>query len=161
MAIGVVVVLFVAEIIVTTCRIVIVNPVFSPIIVTAVLYIVVAVVLTVAYIICAVAILNKIAGTGPAHAQVQKMTLRFSISTAGYIGVVLTEIAVYLVTGVPWGPQIAYYLLYAFLNFTATLQVVALRPMDKIKRSFTKGYRSGSASKSKSDSSTKVETEAV
>jgi hypothetical protein len=140
-AIVVVVLLFVAEAVIDAVRITQSGSTrFSPIIITVVFYIIISAILTVCYIICAVAIMGRIEDMTQSpkrFSRVRKMTLRFVFSTAGYIVTIIMEIVTATMTGRPWGTIISFNLLFVALNWTATLQIVGLKPL--------KGARSSSS----------------
>jgi hypothetical protein len=146
-AIVVCVLLFAVEALVDYFRITRTNSSFSPVIITIVFYILVSAILTVCYVICAVSIMKRISDMGSSKAaRMKKMTLRFSLSTAGYIATIILEIVTYIVNGVPWGPQLSYNLLFAAMNWTAMLQIIALKPIGSGRKSSTTGTKTSESS---------------
>lgn len=134
------VLLFVVEAIIDYFRITAPSSSFSHIIITIVIYLLVSLALTVCYIICCYSILKRVTKMVSGRAKrVRKMSLRFVMSSTGYILIVLFELLIYGVHTRPWGPQIVYNLLFASLALTTTLQVWALKPINTRKSSHSSG----------------------
>lgn len=115
----------------------------DPVIFALILYLGVGLVLAGCYIACCVAITRRIQASGSRRKeQIKKMNIRFTLSSSGYILLVILEILIYALRN-PWQPQILWFALYWTLNWTATLQVIALRPVSPSHSSNTNTGNSG------------------
>lgn len=128
-AVVVVITLFLMEIITDVLRVAIERPAIDPVVFSVVYYVIVSIALAVCYITCAVAISRRVKTlSARKYSKIRKMNLRFTLSSAGYIAIVLFEIGTYLSMHRYWAPQIIWYLLYISVNFTSMMQVLGLKP---------------------------------
>lgn len=127
-------VLFAAEISCTAALITIPVSNFNPAYITQVINLIVAIVLTVCYIMCAKKIAERLKEyTTPSHKksskkQVRAMTIRFTASTAGYIAFVILMILTIPYVETPWPYKIIMHLLYLSVNLASILQVWTFKP---------------------------------
>jgi hypothetical protein len=101
-AIGLCVLLFIAEIITDSTRVVLPVTSFNPAYVSQGLYVLTSAILTVCYIVCAVKIRNKLAELSGRRRKIRNMTIRFVGSTAGYIAFCIFIIALIPLINQPW-----------------------------------------------------------
>lgn len=145
-AVGVCIFLFVMEVVAITVRSTSPRTYIAATYVTLVVYTIITIILTVCYIITAVAILNRIKEMGAAKTKrVRSMTIRFLLSACTYIIFIIFEIAYGIIQTRPWGSVIIYPLLFAALDATTLLQVLGLRPIGARSRAVTKQRSSISA----------------
>jgi hypothetical protein len=123
-AIGICILLFIAEIITDATRIVVpVTGSFNPSYISQVLYVITAIVLTVCYIICAHKIQQKLKTLSGKKRTVRNMTLRFVGSTAGYVAfAILTALLIFFIN-IPWGFKIILNMIIFVSNSWSLLQV--------------------------------------
>lgn len=128
-AIVVVVTLFAMEIITDILRSAIKNPAIDPVVFSVIYYVIVSIALAVCYIVCVVTISRRVKNIGARkYTEIRKMNLRFALSSAGYISIVILEIGTYFAMHRKWAPQIVWYLLYIAVNFASMMQVLGLKP---------------------------------
>ena len=146
-AIGAVVGLFAMEIITVVLRVAVKKPAVEPVVFAAVYYVLVSIVLATCYIACCVAIIKRVSNLGSRkYSRIRAMNIRFTMSSCGYISLVLLEILTYFAKHRQWMAVIVWYLLYVSLNWISTLQVHALQPAQSFKSS------SGTKDSSRNDS---------
>jgi hypothetical protein len=102
---------------------------FSPAYISQAFYIIVAVALIVCYLVCAYKITKKLQLYNKTRKRfVRDMTLRFGVSTAGYVMFVVFVIASIPLIVMPWGYKVVLNLITFAANFAAILQVYGLAP---------------------------------
>lgn len=130
-AITAVVVLFICELVTSTTRVTLrVAERFNPAYFSQALYVIVAIALTISYIACAVQIHRRVknASSSPPRKFLRNLTLRFTLSTAGYILLVSVIISSIWAIGYPWGWKICFNLLFLAANITGSLQIYSFVP---------------------------------
>lgn len=143
------------EIIVTTARLLTPgSTLYSAFIVLSIVtYLVIALLLTISFLICAIGIWRRISGSGSANKhQLRSFTLRFGSSIFGYLLTTGFILGVGINGGRIYPFLVIYNMLYISVNFTSSLQVWALQPL-RIRRVGTtskKGLRSGLSATSNS-----------
>lgn len=129
-AISACVALFLVEIITTILRSAVPSTTSNATTAAIAIYIAVTAILTVCYIITTIAIMKRINEMSSSRSErVRLMTVRFLLSSVGYIATIVLEICSAILQGDPWGAMVSYPLLFATLNFTTLLQVLGLRPI--------------------------------
>lgn len=114
---------------------------FNPVYVTEALYVVVYVILTISYIICAYKILMRVkrnTGRGT-FKRMRQMTVRFSGSALGYIVIIFTVVLLILYVNDPWGFKILFNLGFFGTNVAALLQVYSFKPPKHMRKSLVSG----------------------
>jgi len=135
-AIAAVACLFIVEIATSLARGLVLYPTVNPIIFAFIFYFIVLLILIISYIVCCVAIVRRLSGTGSRrYSEIRIMNLRFTLSAGGYIATIIMEVLSFILIHRPWATPITWYILYFTFNWTATLQVIALRPAKTAKTS--------------------------
>jgi hypothetical protein len=99
--------------------------------ISAVVYCIVALTLTVCYLVCAVGIFKKLKqmpGASTKRHPNSLLALRVAMSSAGYLMFVGATVGFAIAFRAPWGRQITMNLAFIGHNFAATMQIVATRP---------------------------------
>lgn len=140
--------LFAIEIATLISRTVIHHPRINPLVFSLIYYVIVSTILTIAYIVCYIAILRRINDLGSRkYSSIRKMNLRFTLSAAGYIALIIFELLFYDAANRSFGAMIIFFLLYASINWTSLFQVIALQPVSSVHSSSSKSrFTSGSSS---------------
>lgn len=137
------VVLFVIELVCTILRTVLPQTTYNATTASIAFYIVVTVILTICYIATTVAIMKRINEMSANRSErIRLMTVRFLLSSVGFVATIILEICAAILQGDPWGAIVSYPLLFAALNFTTLLQVLGLRPIAPHGRSVNTANRS-------------------
>jgi hypothetical protein len=136
-AVFVVCVLFIGEIVTSTVRTTIRGGgQFNPVYLTQGFYVIVAVVLIVCYLICAYKITQRMKSFHHGKKNfVRDMSIRFALSSAGYILFVITMVASIPLLTQPWPFKVVVNVICLSANVAAVLQVYSLRPPQE--RSFS------------------------
>jgi hypothetical protein len=96
-------------------------------------YFIIAVILTVCYLVCAIKIAIRIGalpGTGKGRA-IRVMAIRAGVASVGYI-LFLASLIVYAIAAErPWGRITAFNLMFVGMNWVGLLQVLATKPSRK------------------------------
>lgn len=123
-------VLFAAEISCTAALITVPVSSFNPAYVTEVINVIVAITLTVCYVMCAVKIAKRLGegsktskSTSSKKRNVRSMAWRFAASTSGYIVFVILMFLEIPYVEKPWPFKIILHLIYLAVNFSSLLQV--------------------------------------
>jgi hypothetical protein len=127
-AFAVIAMLFVLEIACTTARLLVPVTSFNPGYLVQVFYVLVAIVLTVCYLVCAIQLARRLQAISKRKVYIRQMALRFSISTSGYILIIITIALSLAFISNPWGRKILSNGLFLGANLTALLQVYSFRP---------------------------------
>jgi len=127
-ALLVIAILFVCEIITSATRTALPITSFNPVYFSQALYVIVAAALTVSYIICAVQIRNRVASTNAPKRSLRNLTIRFTISTVGYVMFIVLIILSIPYMGKPWGWKILFNLIFFSVNITGLLQIYSFVP---------------------------------
>ena len=127
-AITVVVLLFLFEIATSTARGILPIASLNPVYFSQALYVIVAAGLTVSYTICAIQIRNRLSASNAPRRSIRNLTLRFLMSTSGYIMFVILVILLIPYLGEPWGWKIILNLTFLAADITALLQVYSFIP---------------------------------
>lgn len=123
-----IIVLFVCEIATSATRTAVVHTAFNPIYFSQALYVIVSAALTIAYIVCAVQIYRRLSASNAPKRSLRNLTLRFMLSTGGYIMFIILVILLIPYLGYPWGWKILLNLMFLSSNFTGLLQVYSFVP---------------------------------
>jgi hypothetical protein len=146
--------LFIIEIICDVLRVTLKRLGFSPIIISIILYVIVAVTLIACYVSCAIAIGRRISGSmGKRRAKVWAMSLRIVISSSGYLIMVISIIIFAIVQQRVYGRGASLSAVFIGINLAGLMQVLALRPI-KMDRSHSHSSKTGSGKTGSHQSST-------
>jgi hypothetical protein len=99
--------------------------------ISAVVYCIVAIILTVSYLYCAYCIwgrLKSVPGVSRNRASVTALALRVCLSSLGYIVFILSSIAFAIIFRAPWGRNVPLNVGFIAHNWAATWQIVATKP---------------------------------
>lgn len=126
----VVALLFIGEITCTTLRCTVLAAAsFNPAYIAEAFYALVALVLTIAYIYCAATIISKLKEASTKRQQhLRSVTLRFAISTSGYLLFVLTLVLSLVFSRTPWGWKCLMNILVLAINISSIIQIGSFAP---------------------------------
>jgi hypothetical protein len=159
-ALVIIALLFIGEIVTSTSVLTVaIKGSFSPVYVSQAFYVLVAIVLTICYFVCAYQITKRLnAGGGKRKRFIRALTLRFLVSTAGYIMFIILVILFIPYFGNPWGFKIICNLMFFSANLTGIIQVYAFHPPKSAFSSQSEDNTNSSriASRSTSPSSSKL-----
>jgi hypothetical protein len=120
--------LFIIEIISTSIRLTIPSSSFDTAFIAQAFYAIVAIILTICYIICAVKITNRLSLINKKRSQVRKMMIRFVTSTGGYITFVIFLVLSIFMIKYPWGFKICANGTFFAANLSGLLQMYSFKP---------------------------------
>lgn len=129
----VIAILFIGEIASASSRSVTAISSFNPVYVSQAFYVIVAAILTICYVACAIQISRRLSRSSVSKASLRALNLRFTISTSGYIAFIILNILLVVYFGAPWGFKIIFNLVFLFSNLTGLLQVYSFVPPQFIK----------------------------
>lgn len=132
-------ILFIGEIVCSTLRSVYPITTFNPVYVSEAFYVIVCITLTVCYLLCAYQIAQRLKRSRAAKHHVRWLSLRFALSTGGYIVFVIGVICLIPLFGNPWAFKIIFNLLYLCSNVTGLIQVWSFLPPAYVKSSKSTG----------------------
>lgn len=137
-AMAVIAILFLCEIATSAARAPLAITGFKLVYFSQTLYVLVAAALTISYTICAIQIRNRLAASRVTKRAIRKMTIRFLLSTGGYIMFIVLIILLVPYMTKPWGWKILFNLIFLSSNGTALLQVYSFVPPQSISSKSTK-----------------------
>lgn len=132
-------ILFAGEIISNTIRSLYPVTAFNPVYICEAFYVIVALVLTVCYLLCARQISQRLKRSRASKTHIRWLSIRFAMSTGGYIVFIILVIFLIPFFGTPWGWKIIFNLVYVCSNTTALIQVWAFVPPAYTKSSKSTG----------------------
>jgi hypothetical protein len=121
-------VLFVGELVCTAAREALPISAFNPAYVSQAFYVIVAAFLTVSYIICAYQISQRLKSAKASKRSIRSLTLRFTLSTSGYILFIILTILLIPFFGEPWGFKLILNFVFLSANISGFLQVWGFIP---------------------------------
>lgn len=128
--------LFIGEIICDVVRVLLPVARLNPVYFTQAFYVIISLILTVCFIICAVQISARLPRSKTSKTAIRALTLRFVLSTGGYISFIILTIMLVPWFGEPWGWKIILNLIFLSSNVTGLLQVYSFIPPQISKFSF-------------------------
>lgn len=128
-------ILFLGEIISSTIRSIYPVTAFNPVYICEAFYVIVALILTVCYLLCATQISERLRRARSSKRHIRWLSFRFALSTGGYIIFIILVIFLIPFFGRPWGFKIIFNLVYVCSNITAILQVWVFVPPSYTKSS--------------------------
>lgn len=132
-------ILFLGEIISSTIRSIYPVTSFNPIYICEAFYVIVAIILTVCYLLCATQISERLRRARSSKQHIRWLSFRFALSTGGYIIFIILVILLIPFFGTPWGFKLIFNLVYVCSNTTAILQVWVFVPPSYTKSSKSTG----------------------